>query len=77
MMTKLFRLKRQKEETWVEYQTRTSIMARKIWVQVRLPFLFAKIAESMWRAMEWACDEKVNAVIDSLKKVYQWRSTRW
>ena len=31
----------------------------------------------MWRAMVWACNDKENAVIDSLKKVYQWRSTRW
>ena len=44
-------------------------MARKIWEQVNLPFLFEKIAESMWRAMRWVCDEKTNAVIDSLKKV--------
>ena len=41
-MTKLFRLKRQKEETWVEFQTRTSIMARKIWEQMKLPFLHEK-----------------------------------
>ena len=70
-------LEKQKEETWVEYQTRTSIMARKIWVQMKLPFLYEKIAESMWRAMEWTCDGKENAVIDSLKKVYQWISTAW
>ena len=76
-MTKLFCLKRQKEETWVDYQTRTSIMARKIWVKLKLLFLYEKIAESMWRAMEWACNEKENLVMDSLKKVYQWRSTRW
>ena len=25
----------------------------------------------------WACDEKRNAVIFSLKKVYKWRSTTW
>ena len=31
----------------------------------------------MWRATEWACNEKENAVIDSLKKVYKWRSTVW
>ena len=52
-------------------------MARKIWVKMKLLFLYEKIAESMWRAMEWACNEKENLVIDSLKKVYQWRSTRW
>ena len=70
-------MKGQKEETWADYQTRTSIMARKIWVKMKLPFLCEKIAESMWRAMWWARNEKENAVIDSLMKVYQWRSTRW
>ena len=34
--------------------------------------LYEKIEESMWRAMEWACDEKENAVI-----CYTWRSTTW
>ena len=67
-MTRLFRLKRRKDETWVEYHARTCNMARKIWVQMGLPFLCEKIAESMWRATEWVCDEKVNAVIFSLKK---------
>ena len=28
-----------------------------------------KNAESMWLAMEWVCDEKTTAVINSLKKV--------
>ena len=52
-MTRLFRLKRRKDETWVEYHTRTCNMATKIWVQMGLPFLYEKIAESVWRAMEW------------------------
>ena len=30
-----------------------------------------RIAKSMWRAMGWACDEKSNAVINSLKKSLQ------
>ena len=76
-MTKLFRLKRQKEEAWVEYQTRTSIMAKKIWVQMKRPFLYEKNAEIMWRTMVWACNEKENAVIFFLKKMYKWRSTTW
>ena len=38
---------KQKEETWVEFQTRTSIMARKIWEQMKLPFLHEKKAECM------------------------------
>ena len=42
-----------------------------------ITFSVGKIAESMWRAMVWACNDKENAVIDSLKNVYQWRSTRW
>ena len=42
-----------------------------------LPFLYEKMAESKWRAMVWVCDEKSNAVINSLKKVYKFRSTRW
>ena len=29
------------------------------------------------RAMEWACNEKENAVIFSLKKVCKWRNTTW
>ena len=41
-MTRLFRLKRQKDETWVENHTRTCNMAKKIWVQMGLPFLFEK-----------------------------------
>ena len=28
-----------------------------------------KIAESTWRAMEWVCDKKSIAVIDSLNNV--------
>ena len=39
--------------------------------------LHERIAESVWRAMGWACDEKSNTVINSLKNVYRWRSTRW
>ena len=38
IMTKLFRLKRHKEETWVEYQRRTSIMAKKMWEKMKLLF---------------------------------------
>ena len=32
-------------------------MARKIWLKMGLPFLPEEIAESMWRAMGWICDE--------------------
>ena len=77
-MTKLFRLKREKEKTWDDYQTRTSIMARKIRVQMKLPFLCTKkmrkvcgvpwCGHAMKKRMRW---------IDSLEKVCEWRSTRW
>ena len=43
-------------------------MARKIWTQMGVPFLYERIAESMWRAMGWARDEKPNTVINSMKK---------
>ena len=43
-------------------------MARKIWIQMGLPFLYEVIAESMWRAVRWACDERSNAEIDTLEK---------
>ena len=60
----LFRFKRHKDETWVAYHT-TCEMAKKIWIQMGLPFLFERIAESMWRALEWVCYEKSNTVINS------------
>ena len=44
---------------------------------MRLPFLYEEIAESMWRAMGWECDERTNAVIDSFYSVFRRRSTRW
>ena len=67
-MLRPFRIKRHKEGTLVDYHTRTCNVARKIWIQMGLPFLFERIAESTWRAMGWACNEKSNAVNNSLKK---------
>ena len=71
-MARLFRLTRPKNQSWVDYHARTFLIARKIWVQMGLPFLCEKIAESMWRAMGWVCDEKSNVVIFFLKKVGGW-----
>ena len=38
-------------------------MARKMCVQMGLPFscekICEKVSESMWRVMEWVCDEKI------------------
>ena len=56
---------RQERATWPEMDT--DGFAFPAW----------KIEESKWRTMGWACDEKSNAVINSLQKVYWWRSTRW
>ena len=36
-----------------------------------LPFLYEVFAESLWRAMGWVCDEGPNAVINTLKQVFQ------
>ena len=46
ILTKLFCLKRRTEETWVDYQIRISIMARKIWAKMKLPFLYEKNCET-------------------------------
>ena len=41
-------------------------MVRKIWVKMKLPFLYEKLRKvSMWLAMGWACNEKENTLIDS------------
>ena len=61
---------------WWTSTTRTCKAARKIWAQMRLPFL----NEKLWKACSApcnGCDEKTNAVLDSLKKMKNWRSTRW
>ena len=70
------RVKRQKDETWVGYHKRTCNMARKTWVQMGLPFL-CEIKLRKVCGVPWDGSTKSNALFDSLKKVYQWRSTRW
>ena len=35
------------------------------------------IAECVWRAVGWVCDERANAVISTSKQVFRWRSTKW
>ena len=76
-MMSLFRFKRVKDETWVEYHTRCCRAAKNIWVQMGLPLLYEIIAESMWRAVGRVCGERPNAVIDSVNQVFRWRSSRW
>ena len=60
-----------------EFHTTCCKEARKIWIQMGLPFLFEIIVERMWRAMGWECNQRPNAVIDSMKQVFRWRSSRW
>ena len=71
MMMRLFRFGRRKEET------RSCKEARKTWIQMGLPFLYETIAESMWRATGWVCDQRPETVTDSLKQAFRWRSSRW
>ena len=47
MMMRLFRFKRGTDETWVEFHARCCTMARKMWTQMGMPFLYEIIAESM------------------------------
>ena len=54
-----------------------STAQRHLWIQMGLPFLYEIIADSIWRAIRWVCDQRPNAVIDSLKQVFRWRSSRW
>ena len=44
-MIRLFRFKRHTEETWVDNQTGTCNMARKVWIQMDVSFFFWKNAE--------------------------------
>ena len=67
-MLRLFQFKTQKEDTWVDCHARTCKIARNIWIQMGLPFLCEVIAESMWRAVGWACYERSNVVINTLQK---------
>ena len=52
-------------------------MARKIWIQMGVPVLYEVIAENMWRANRWACDENSLRQSITFKKICRWRSTRW
>ena len=63
MMMRLFRFKRGTDETWVEFHIRCCKAARKIWIQMGLPFLNEFIAESMRRAVGWVCDQRPDAVV--------------
>ena len=46
-MVRLFRCKRQQDETWVDHHARTCKTARKIWIQMSLQLLYEVITESM------------------------------
>ena len=65
------------DETWAYYCTRSARVAKKMWIKMKFQFLSEVIAESMWRAVGWVCDERPNAVINTLKQVFRWRSTTW
>ena len=69
-MSRPFRFKRE-DETWADSYARACRKAGKIWVHVGLTFLFEVIAESMWRAMGWVCDERPNAADPHIKTRFQ------
>ena len=50
-MVRLFRFNRMKDETWVDFHTKTCNMAGKIWIHIDFPFLYEKFAQSIWRAI--------------------------
>ena len=73
----LIRFWKKDDETLLGCCTRTASTARTIWKQLKLPFLSEAIAGSMWRAMGWICDQRPNAVLQSLKQFFAWRSMVW
>ena len=70
-MRRVFRSKKEDDETWANYCTRAARVATKISTKMKLLFLPGVFAESMWRAMRWVCDERPNAVIDTLKQLFR------
>ena len=58
---------KKEDETWSDYYTRTCRIGREHGVT----FVSEVIAESMWRAMGWVCDDRPNAAVDNLKHVFQ------
>ena len=42
-------------------------IVRQCWTKMKRPCLSEVMAESMWRAMGWVCDQRPNAVINLLK----------
>ena len=69
--------KKRKNEAWSDYDARTCRKDKKRTVKMGLHFLYEVIAESMWRARGWICDDRPNAVADTLKQVISWRCTKW
>ena len=70
LMRRVFRFK-EENEMRADYYTRTERVARKIWTKMKLPFLSEVIADSLWGAMGWVCDQWPNAVINTLKQVFR------
>ena len=62
-MMRLFRFKRGKDEPWVEFHSRCCKAVRLL-----------KACGELWG---WVCDQRPDAVFDSLKQVLRWRSSRW
>ena len=63
-MPRLFRFKRNKEETWVDYCTRTCNLTRKMWMQMGLFFLYEKNRRKCVtnHGMGWVCDVKTDTM---------------
>ena len=72
-MKRLFRFKRQEEETFQGYCTRTARTARMIWTKMKRSLSSETVVESMWRAMGWTCHTKAK----SLRYAFAWKSTAW
>ena len=55
-----FASKKEEDETWADYFSRTASVARKIWTKMKLLFLSDVIAESMWRGYATGMRQEIN-----------------
>ena len=72
----LLRFWKKDDETLLGCCTRTARMLRTIWKQLK-SFLSGAIAGSMWRSMGWICGQRPNAVLESVRQGFAWRSRVW
>ena len=70
-----FPFPREAEEDWKTYRTRRSGQMRRVWKQLKLPFLTDFAADKMWKATGWVMEHPSVPASAALQAVCSWRST--